>query len=281
MRHLLTTVNGHSRLRESAQATTSEINGCRFLEIGTGPVTVLLLHGLFGSPENWRSIMSDLADHYRFLALQLPIDHNGKRRHDAFRSLDQLTDHVENFVNAMGLDHMVLCGNSLGGQVALDFYLRRPECVEKLVMTGSAGLFEQSLSGGRAPQLCHGLIREQACEIFYDPVHVTDELVEEIYGMLSDRGYRRFLLRVAKATRDRYMKDELAKVDVPTWIIWGRNDTITPPFVGEQFCNGIRNARLAFIDECGHAPPIEQPKEFARLLHSFLAEPAVARVQAS
>ena len=108
-----------------------------------------------------------------------------------------------------------------------------------------------------------------ACGIFHDPVHVTDELVERVYTMLADRKYLRFLLRVAKATRDRYMLDELADVQVPTMIIWGRNDTITPPFVAEQFCRKIRGAELAFIDECGHAPPIEQPKEFARLLHAF------------
>lgn len=281
MSHALTAASARSSVRDSAQASILSVNGCHYLEIGSGPVPVVLLHGLFGSPENWRSIMDDLAEHYRFLALQLPIDHNGRRCHKQFRSLDQLTDHVEHFFDALGLRHAVLCGNSLGGQVALDFCLRRPECVDRLIITGSAGLFERNLSGGRALQLGHSLIREQACEIFYDPIHVTEELVDTLYHTLSDRSYRRFLVRVAKATRDRHMRDELAKVGVPTWIIWGRNDTITPPFVAEQFCAGIRNARLAFIDECGHAPPIEQPKEFARLLHSFLAEPAVARGLAS
>ena len=90
--------------------------------------------------------------------------------------------------------------------------------------------------------------------------------------MLSDRHYRRFLLKVAKSTRDRYMLDELAKVKVPTMIIWGRDDSITPPFVAEQFCDNIRSAELVFIDQCGHAPPIEQPREFARLLHTFLGD---------
>ncbi len=84
------------------------------------------------------------------------------------------------------------------------------------------------------------------------------------------RQYRRFLLRVSKATRDRHMAEELANVDVPTLIVWGRNDTITPPFVAEQFRDSISRAELAFIDQCGHSPPIEQPEEFARLLHTFL-----------
>jgi pimeloyl-ACP methyl ester carboxylesterase len=245
-------------------------NSLRFDEFGSGRVKVVLLHGLFGSPANWRPIMEDLGDYYRFFALQLPIDYSGDRRHTSFQSLGQLTDHVARFFQERGLDRAVLCGNSLGGQVALDFCLHHPERVEKLVLTGSAGLFERDLSGGKLGRLSRKMVREQACEIFHDPVHVTDELVESIYTMLIDRKYRRFLLRVAKATRDRHMGEDLANVHVPTMIIWGRNDTITPPFVGQQFREHIRHAELSIIDECGHAPPIEQPKEFAQLLHSFL-----------
>lgn len=256
----------------SEQRLAARCNPLRFDELGSGPVTVILLHGLFGSPGNWRPIMEDLADHYRFFALQLPIDYCGDRRHTSFQSLGQLTDHLADFFNEIVLTRAVLCGNSLGGQVALDFCLRHPECVEKLILTGSAGLFERDLSGGKLGRLSRDMVREQACQIFHDPVHVTDELVESVYTMLVDRKYRRFLLRVAKATRDRHMGDELAHVDVPTRIIWGRNDTITPPFVGQQFRDRIRHAELTFIDECGHAPPIEQPKEFARLLHSFLGD---------
>ncbi len=242
----------------------------RFFDVGTGETPVVMLHGLFGSPSNWLSTMHDLADGWRFLALQLPIDFDGTRRHTSFRSLGQLTDYVAQFIDAMELDRLILCGNSLGGQVALHYYLRQPERVEKLILSGSAGLFERSLSGGRPPRVCRDFIREQACEIFHDPVHVTPELVEEIYQMLGDRHYRRFLLRVAKATRDRYMLEDLAKVRVPTQIIWGSNDTITPPFVAEQFSEHIADSQLVFIDECGHAPPIEQPKQFTRLLKSFL-----------
>ena len=255
-----------------ARSATTVCSDLRYLPIGSGPVPVVLLHGLFGSPDNWRTIMEDLADHYRFFALQLPIDRDGDRRHTSFQSLGQLTDHVERFFDEIALDRAVLCGNSLGGQVALDFCLRHPGRVGGLVLAGSAGLFERSLSGSKAPRLCRDWIREQACGIFCDPVHVTDELVDDVYAMLADRQYRRFLLRVAKATRNRYMLDELAEVQVPTMIIWGRNDAITPPFVAEQFCDKIGRAELAFIDECGHAPPIEQPKEFARLLHAFLCD---------
>lgn len=254
------------------QLTTADGTRLSFYDVGAGQVPIVLLHGLFGSPSNWQSIMRDLGDHYRFLALQLPIEFGTERRHTAFESLDQLTDHVACFYDEMGLESAVLCGNSLGGQVALDFYLRHPERVERLILSGSAGLFERSLSGGQHPRLCRDFIREQACGIFYNDSHVSEELVDDVYAMLSDRHYRRFLLKVAKATRNRYMLEELAKVKVPTLIVWGRDDAITPPFVAQQFCDHISSAELVFIDECGHAPPIEQPDEFARVLHEFLGD---------
>ncbi len=252
------------------QRTTADGEDLLFYQFGSGETPVVLLHGLFGSPANFLPTMHDLGEHYRFYALQFPIEFGKNRRHTAFKSINQLTEHVAAFFDEMGLESAVVCGNSLGGQVALDFYIQQPERVQRLILCGSAGLFERSLAGGRPPRLCREYIREQALEIFHDPKHANDELVDDILAMLSDRHYRRFLLRVAKATRDRYMLDELANVDVPTLIMWGRDDTITPPFVAEQFCDHIPNAKLVFIDECGHAPPIEQPAEFTRVLDTFL-----------
>jgi len=122
------------------------------------------------------------------------------------------------------------------------------------------------------PRGCRRFIREQARGIFHDPVHVSDELVDDVYQMLSDRHFRRFLLRVAMATRDQNMLVDLSQVQVPTLIIWGRDDSITPPSVAEQFRSNIKGAELVFIDACGHAPQIEQPKQFAQILHAFLRD---------
>ena len=143
----------HAPTLNAANGATTACGDLRYVTMGSGQVSVVLLHGLFGGPDNWRSIMEEMADRCRFFALQLPIDHNGDRRHTSFRSFTQLTNHVERFFEEKALDRAVLCGNSLGGQVAIDFCLRHPQRVEKLVLAGSAGLFERSLSGGRAPRL--------------------------------------------------------------------------------------------------------------------------------
>jgi len=243
-----------------------------YYDVGSGKTTVVLLHGLFGNPSNWLPIMHRLQDQYRFLALQLPIDAASQTRRANFDSLRQLTDHVALLFDELDLDRAVVGGNSLGGQVALDFCLSNPDRVEGLVLAGSAGLFERNLAGGNRPRLCRDFIREQAHQIFYDPKVVSDDFIDEIYTMLSDRPYRKMMLRVAKSTRDRYMLDELRQVDAPTLIVWGRDDTITPPFVAEQFRDNIRNSRRIFIEQCGHAPPIEQPTQFADALDEFLSD---------
>lgn len=263
------------------QRTTARGEQLRFCDVGTGRTPIVLLHGLFGSPSNWHPIMSDLAEHYRFLALQLPITPGEVHRQAAAESVAQLTEHVARFLDELGLESAVLCGNSLGGQVALDFTLTHPERVDSLVLCGSAGLYERSLASGRTPRVCRDFIRERIGEIFYDQTHVSATLVDEVYAMLSDRPYRRYLLKIAKATRDRYMLDELVQVQVPTLIAWGRDDSITPPFVAEQFCDHIETAELAFIDRCGHSPPIERPEAFASLLHAFLCERTSSRAGVS
>lgn len=252
------------------ERTTRDGSELRYYDVGSGDVTVVLLHGLFGSPSNWLPVMQQLGKDYRFIALQLPIDASSSRRTSRFRCLSELTDHVVRLFDELDLDRAVIGGNSLGGQVSLDFCLSYPERVEGLILAGSAGLFEHNLAGGHRPRVCRDFIRDQASKIFFDSNMVCDELVDDIYAMLSDRPYRKMILRVAKSTRDRYMLPELANVNVPTLIVWGRDDTITPPFVADQFHENIRNAKRVFIDQCGHAPQIEQPEEFAAVVNEFL-----------
>ena len=241
----------------------------RYLERGKGEA-VVLLHGLFGSPENWNDVIDSLSSEFRVLALQFPIDYQPKRSLYSLCTVPQLTEYVREFMDYTGVERAILAGNSLGGQVAIDFCIKNPGRVERLIITGSAGLFERSLSGGSIPKVCREFVREKASEIFYDPKHVTEDLVEEILEMLGDRNFLRFLLRIAKSTRDYNVKEVLDKIKVPTLIVWGKNDQITPPTVAYEFEEHLENARLVFLDRCGHTPPIERPIQFSEIARDFL-----------
>jgi 2-hydroxy-6-oxonona-2,4-dienedioate hydrolase len=240
------------------------------LEMGQGPRAVVFLHGLFGTPDHWRTVMEAIAPQYHVLAPQLPVDPQPGRRQHGIRQVSDLSDMVARLVQQRRLESFVLCGNSLGGLVALDLCINRPEFAKGLVLAGSAGLFERSPIRGLNSRPSREFVQSTMRGILHREELVTDELIDQWHHAVLDRDYARFVLRVSRATRDRSVEGELGKLDLPTMIIWGANDEITPPSTAEEFHRRIPNAKVAFIDECGHAPSWEQPEEFARLLAGFL-----------
>lgn len=238
--------------------------------MGSGDETVLFLHGLFGSPEHWRRVMERLADRYRVIAPQLPVDPKPGRRQHGINAIGDLSHQVCDFIQTMQIDPLVICGNSLGGLVAIELCALNPNLSKGLVLAGSAGLFERSPIGGIRPRPSREFVRNTVSGIVYRQELVTDELVDDWHASIMDRDYVRFVLRVSRATRDRTVERELEKLDLPTMIIWGREDTITPPSTGLEFQRRIKGSKLHFIPDCGHAPNWEQPEAFADVLDEFL-----------
>ena len=107
---------------------------------------------------------------------------------------------------------------------------------------------------------------------FYDPAHATDELVDEMLEIVNDRPRAFRLLKIARSADEETVTEQLSQLDMPSLLIWGRDDVITPPEVAEEFRDRMPNARLKFIDKCGHAPMIEHPDTFNALTLEFLEE---------
>jgi len=257
-----------SQYRTSDQRDSS--GDAELVDIGQGPNAVLFLHGLFGTPDHWQVMMDRLADRYRVIAPQLPIDPHPDRRKKGMKTIGDLTDFVTRLVTQLGLDSFVICGNSLGGLVAIDYCLQNPEKASGLVLAGSAGLFERSPIKGLRSRPTKAFVRETISGILHNDSLLTDELVDQWHSALNNRDYVRFILRASRATRDRCVEDELGNLKLPTMIVWGSNDEITPPATGQEFQRLIAGSRLTFIDDCGHAPNWERPAEFASLLDEFL-----------
>ena len=78
------------------------------------------------------------------------------------------------------------------------------------------------------------------------------------------------IIALAKSAIRNNLGEELGQIQVPTLLIWGKNDNVTPPFVAEEFHKLIPNSELAFIDKCGHAPMMEVPNAFNDILEKFL-----------
>jgi len=241
----------------------------RFVDEGArseGP-PVVLLHGLVGGVDNWVDTVEALVHRgYRALVPSLPI----YRMPLGSATVGGLADNVADFLQAVGVDTAVLGGNSLGGQIAGELAIRNRPQVAALILAGSSGVREVSIGSGQVRRRDREFIRERAAMTFYDSSLVTEELVEEAYTSLNDRARASRLLRFARSAQEETLVDRLDRVSSPTLIIWGRNDRITPPPVAETLKLRIRDAELEWIDRCGHAPMMEHPRRFNRILLGFL-----------
>lgn len=237
----------------------------RFIEEGDGE-TLLLLHGLFGALSNFKDLVEHFRTQYKVVVPILPLFDL-----DIFHtSVGGLEKYVQKFVEARGYDHIHLLGNSLGGHVALVHILKHPEKIKSLTLTGSSGLFENGMGDSYPKRGDYEYIKKKTQLTFYDPETATKELVDEVFEITNNRIKVIKIIALAKSAIRNNLGEELNQIKQPTCLIWGNNDTITPPFVGREFNRLIPNSELHFVDKCGHAPMMEVPDEFNKILEAFL-----------
>ena len=243
-----------------------EEKGFEFVDEGEGEV-LLLLHGLFGALSNWDSVVSHFSKNYRVIIPLLPIYTMPLKE----AGLEGLTDFVEEFVEMKGLQDLSLMGNSLGGHVALIYSLRKSENVKRLILTGSSGLFENAMGGSFPKRGSYDYVKERVAYTFYDPATATEELVQEVFDTTKSIPKCMRIVAMAKSAQRNNMAEMVPDIQAPTLLIWGLNDTITPPMVAHEFNRLLPNSELHFIDKCCHAPMMEAPQKFNILLDRFLA----------
>lgn len=243
----------------------------KFIEEGEGE-PLLLLHGLFGALSNFMDLIEYFKPKYKVVVPMLPLFDL-----DIFHtSVGGLEKHVQKFIEARDYTGIHLLGNSLGGHVALVHILKHPERIKSLILTGSSGLFENGMGDSYPKRGDYEYIKKKTQLTFFDPNTATKELVDEVFEITNNRIKVIKIIALAKSAIRNNLGEELNQIKQPTLLIWGNNDTITPPFVGKEFNRLIPNSELHFVDKCGHAPMMEVPGEFNRILDDFLHKLSVA-----
>ena len=237
----------------------------RFIEEGNGQPLVLL-HGLFGALSNFVSLIEYFRNYNKVIVPILPL----LDMDILHTSVGGLAKFVNRFIEARQLKDIHLMGNSLGGHVAMVHILKHPEKIKSLILTGSSGLFENGMGDSYPKRGDYEYIKRKTELTFYDPSLATKELVDEVYAMTINRLKVIKIIALAKSAIRNNLGEELNQIKQPTLLVWGNNDTITPPFVAREFNRLIPNSELYFIDKCGHAPMMEVPDEFNAILHKFL-----------
>ena len=246
-----------------------EEQGFKYVDEGSGQVLVLL-HGLFGALSNWEGVVDRFSRHFRVVIPMLPIYEMPIKE----AGLEGLRKFVEEFVTLKKLDNMIIMGNSLGGHVALLYTLYNGPKVDKLILTGSSGLFENAMGGSYPRRGSYDYIKERVAYTFYDPNTASKELVDEVFETTKSIPKCMRIVAIAKSAQRNNLATDLPNIKVPTLLVWGLNDTITPPSVAFEFNRLIPNATLSFVDRCCHAPMMEHPEKFNEIVENFLTPQA-------
>lgn len=238
----------------------------RYLEIGEGP-PIIILHGLMGGLSNFKGVTNFFPERgYQVLVPELPIYDMPLVK----TTVKNFAKFLEKFIEFKKLDNVIVLGNSLGGHIGLLHAKLFPEMVKALVITGSSGLYESAMGDGYPKRGDYEFIKKKAEDVFYDPAIATKEIVDEVYATVNDRMKLVKTLAIAKSAIRHNMAKDLPAMKTPTCIIWGKNDSVTPPNVAEEFHELLPDSDLFWIEKCGHAPMMEHPEEFNKILNSWL-----------
>ncbi len=250
---------------------------------------LVLVHGAFGSTFTWRNQLDALAEAgFRVIAYDRPGSGLTDKPRDFRYSQRNQADFAASLLDALAVDQAIWVGHSAGGNVITHLAVHHPERIARLVYVDGAVL---GMSGPPAPVA--GLIgvapvyrwaqigmrtvfsRETLAGFlrgFYaDPSQATPEVVEGYWRTFQTPSWEYGLLGQSRdATDTRFDEATLRGITLPTLLIWGERDTVTPLAQGEQLAALLPDARLMVIPNVGHQPMEEAPQTFNVALLAYL-----------
>ncbi|MGI9065883.1 MAG: alpha/beta fold hydrolase [Pyrinomonadaceae bacterium] len=245
-----------------------------YLEAGSGP-TVILLHGLGGSTQNWALNISVLAQKFRVIV----PDQIGFGKSDKpfinYR-IGTYVDYLDQFCKQLKIERASLVGNSMGGWIAAAYAIAFPDRVERLVLVDAAGYappanFDHRILYGLNPSTREGM-KQVAAKVFYSKLFVSDLLIDQAlaFRITAGDGYTINSMIESIIRGEDFLDNRVKSIKQPTLVLWGREDGLTPLADGERFKKEIPNSTLLVIEQCGHIPQFEKAAEFNAAVLKFL-----------
>ncbi len=241
-----------------------EVDGypIRYKVAGMGE-PVVLVHGLSGSTRSWTQNVPALAERYRVYLVDLP-GFGAMRRPRRRFVLSEAASWLLDWMVAADLKQAHLVGHSMGGYVCLRLAASNPEVVRQLVLVNPAGLpTDRSLLGHLVPLLAAAR---------HLPLRFLPTLAYDAFSMGPTT-----LWRAARDLLGEDVREDLRSIVAPTLLIWGQNDSLIPPALGDLLREEIPDSRLLILGKAGHAPMFERPQEFNAALLAFLAGEPVGK----
>lgn len=250
----------------------------RSVQAGTGDTTLVLLHGYGEHLLTWRAVIEPLAAQYTVLALDLP-GFGASDKPDRPYTLPWLASVVTEVIESRATGPVVLVGHSMGGAIAAQVALERPDLVDALVLIAPAGLRIGlgPITADRTPAVASVIGVWEGVRAFVTPLHDPDWLAHPPerarYNPVSDPAFRRSTARTLVEFDFEGVGQRFAELHQPTLLIWGAQDPVVPFTAGLEIAAMLPCRTWAPLPRTLHRPHAERPDTVARIMLSFLAGP--------
>ena len=264
---------------DSRQVQVGEFN-IHYYEGGPqGAETILMIHGFGADKDNWPRFSRPLTARYHVIALDLP-GFGDSSKPEASYDVGTQVERLNAFAKAIGLHKLHLIGNSMGGHIAALYAARHPEEVLSVALLNNAGV-----NAPQASELFKRLDRGDANPLLVrnadDFNNMLDflfvekpPLPESLKQYLAQRAMAShdFNQKIFSQLRERYipLEPELAKIQVPTLLLWGDQDQILDVSSIKVMQPLLKQPSVVIMQACGHLPMIERPEETAEHYQAFL-----------
>ncbi len=270
-----------------------EVDGIEihYKERGDGENAVILLHGFGSSLYSWREVIGPLSEYARVIAFdrpafgltERPLSWEGKSPYAS----ESQPDFVVHLMDKLGINQAILVGNSAGGSIAMDTFLRFPSRVSGLILVDPAVYHGEGppsllLPVLRSPQFDHigPLIarrikdwgRSFAESAWHEPSRITDQIWAGYTQALMADNWDQALWEFTISSKPANLARKLGQFDLPVLVITGDDDQIVPMEDSVRLARELPSAELVIIPGCGHVPHEECPSEFLKASRKFLQQ---------
>lgn len=245
---------------------------------------LLLIHGTSSSLRTWDGVSAQLKKEYRIIRFDLPgFGLTGPNPQKDYSNAYYNTV-IDTLLEKLSLSKVIVAGNSLGGSIAADYAIHRPEKVKGLILVDAAGVppirktkgaigFKLAQIPGINQLLTRitprFLVKKSLADAYGNPEKVTDSLTSQYFDMLTREGNRRALVDRMQRGWQHTDSDYLLQINTPTLIVWGRKDNLIPVENAAIFHQKIKNSQLYIWDELGHVPMEEDPVAFSEVVANW------------
>ena len=246
-----------------------------YYEGGTGP-NLVMLHGMADDRNTFVATAAAFTDRYHVILPDLMGHGSNAADPNRAYSIAGQKAFVASFVDALGLDHFGLVGNSMGGHISAAYTLAHPQKIDKLILVDAPGLVVDDTvvyGGFGAPLQSAADFDAVMARVLYNPPSLPAPIKQHLIKTTNAR--MDFINGLANSVRngaDYDLTDRIAQIAAPTLILWGKEDVVVPFAVAEAYVARIPNAELVVLPEAGHSPQMEAPDRVAAAIDAFLAK---------